>query len=112
MIGECVESIRSNSDASDPVWSPDPIAFIGVFAIVLNRLVPEEVAWRCSDEIYELMGELVGIVVDEESLSWTASRKTCVEWRCIHFRHSGFRDPKLKPTLTKLVRTWDPEWWC
>ena len=54
-IGECIEAIRSNTDASDPIQSPDPIAFIGIFAIVLIRLVPEEVAWRRSDEIYDLM---------------------------------------------------------
>ena len=47
---------------------------------MLNRLVPEEVAWRRGDEIYDLMAELAGIVVEEDGLSWSASRKTCFEW--------------------------------
>ena len=109
-IRECVEAIRANADSSDPVSSPDPIAFVYVFAVVLAGLVPRDVVRRRKDEIYEVMDELAGIVVEEDASSWTDSRKKCVEWTCRHFYSLDLVDTKLKPKLTNLVRTWDPEW--
>ena len=50
-IGECVEAILTNADRSDPVCSPDPIAFISVVAYVLWALVPRDVVLRRKDEI-------------------------------------------------------------
>ena len=70
--------IRANADSSDPVRSPDPIAFIHVFAIVLHNLVPEGVVRRRKDEIYEVMGELAGIIVNFDGSSWSQSRSRCV----------------------------------
>ena len=96
---------------SDPVRSPDPIAFIYVFAIGLYGLVPLDVVRRHKDEIYEVMGELAGIVEEEDGSSWPYSRKKCVEQTCSwHFYTLALVDTKLRPKLTKLVRNWDPEW--
>ena len=109
-IEECVEAIRANADDSDPVRSPDPIAFIYVFAIVLDVLVPEDVIRRCRGEIYEVMGELAEIVVEGDELSWAHSHKQCVEYMCLCLHFSRLADTKLRPKLEELVYTWNPEW--
>ena len=109
-IGECVEAIRANADSSDPVRSPDPIAFVYVFAYVLYVLVPLNVVERRKDEIYEVMGELAGIVVEEDASSWTDSRKRCLKSACLHFNWSALADAELIPMLITLIHTWDPEW--
>ena len=109
-IGERVKAIRDNADSSDPVRSPDPIAFISVFVMVLYGLVPEAVVQRRKDEIYEVMGELAGIVVEEDGSSWPYSRKECVAWTCDHFSTLALVDKKLRPRLINLVRTWRPQW--
>ena len=75
---------------------------------MLHRLVPEDVARRRKDEIYEVMGELAIIVEEEDGSSWSYSRKDCVEYTCIYFDNLALAEPKLKPTLTKLVHTWRP----
>ena len=108
-IGECVEAIRANADESDPVRSPDPIAFIYVFARVLIGLVPLDVVRRRKDEIYEVMGELAGIVMEEDTSSWPCSRKECLEYACTHFLVTDLEDTKLIHELTKLVRTLDSQ---
>ena len=107
-IRECVKAIRADADESDPVRSPDPIAFIYVFARVLWGLVPEDVVQRRKDEIYEVMSELAGIVGEEDGSSWTYSRKECLEYACLRFRLTALADTKLIPELTKLVRTSKP----
>ena len=107
---ECVEAIQDNADSSDPVRSPDPIAFVYVFALVLWGLVPEDVARRHKEVIYEVMGELAGIVEEEDGSSWKHSRKKCVGNMCLFFHYSDLADTKLRPKLTQLVHTWDPEW--
>ena len=105
-----MEAIRDNADEFDPVRSPDPIAFIYVFAEVLGGLVPKDVVRRRKDEIYEVMGELAGIVEEEDGSSWLNSRKGCLKYACIAFERSAFTDTKLRPKLTNRVHTWDPEW--
>ena len=72
--------------------------------------MPGDVIRRREDEIYEVMGELAGIVVEEDVSSWTHSRKTCLKLACHDFYFSTLLDMKLRPTLTQLVHTWDPEW--
>ena len=109
-IGECVKAIRANADESDPVRSPDPIAFINVFTEVLRGLVPEDVVERHRGEIYEVMDELAGIAVEEDTSSWAHSHQTCLKYACVHFDQSALVDSNLRPKLTSLVRTWDPEW--
>ena len=104
---EGVEAIRANADESDPVRSPDPIAFISVFAIVLGWLVPEDVVQGCKGEIYDVMGEFAGIVVEENGSSWPYSRRACVEWARIHFRRVDLEDRDLVPKLIELVHTWN-----
>ena len=101
-------AIRANADSSDPVCSPDPIAFIYVFAEVLRGLVPWDVVRRHEDEIYEVMCELAGIFKEEDGSSWTYSRKECLEYACLRFRLTALADTKLIPELTKLVRTSKP----
>ena len=105
-----MEAIRANADVSDPVRSPDPIAFIHVFAYVLRALVPSDVVRRHENEIYEVMGELAGIVGEEDASSWLRSRKQCLQYACIHFENVSLADTRLRPKLTKLVRTWEPQW--
>ena len=97
--------IRDNDDESDPVCSPDPIAFIYVFAHVLAGLVPRDVVWRHEDEVYEVMAELTGIVREEDGSSWTDSRKKCLRYAY----NFALADPNLEPKLERLLRTWDPE---
>ena len=77
---------------------------------MLGLLVPEDVVQRRKDEIYEVMGELSEIVVEEDTSSWIDSRKQCLEYACFHFHLTDLADAKLRPKLTQLVRTWDPEW--
>ena len=105
-----MEVIRANADESDPVRSPDPIAFIYVFALVVDDLVPRNVVQRREDEIYEVMGELAGIVEEEDGSSWPDSRKSCVKLACIHFHGPALADTELRPKLTQLVHTWGPGW--
>ena len=77
---------------------------------MLYGLVPEDVVRRRKDEIYEVMGELAGIVVEEDGLPWPYSRQSCVKLACIHFDGPALADTELRPKLTQLVHTWDPEW--
>ena len=77
---------------------------------MLRWLVPRNVVRRHKDDIYKVMGELAGIVEEEVSSPWTFSRKKCVELTCDHFSSLALVDTKLRPTLTTLVRTWNPEW--
>ena len=78
-IREFVRVIRANADESDPVRSPDPIAFISVFAAVLYGLVPKGVAQRFEDEIYKVVCELTEITKGADWQSLTESHKRCVE---------------------------------
>ena len=100
-----MEAIRANADKSDPVRSRDPIAFIYVFAEVLRGLVPEDVVRRHENEIYEVMGELAGTVVEEDASSWIDSRKKCLESAYA----LALMDPNLDPKLKTLVRTLGPQ---
>ena len=77
---------------------------------MLNRLVPRDVIRRSKDEIYEVMGELAGIDVEENASSWPHSRKECVEYACRHFGRVDLEDHDLIPKLIELVHTWNPEW--
>ena len=108
-IGECVEAIRANADESDPVRSPDPIAFIYVFARVLWGLVPRNVVWRRKDEIYKVMGKLAGIFGEEDGSSWSDSHKECTNQARGQLGYIQLEDPKLIPKLTSLAHTWNTE---
>ena len=77
-IRECVKAIQANVDESDPVRSPDPIAFIYVLAEVLRGLVHKDVVQEHKDGIYEVTDELAGIIVEFDGLSWSQSRNQCV----------------------------------
>ena len=72
--------------------------------------MPEYVVQRHKDEIYDVMGEFAGIVVEEDGSSWPYSRRECVEWACRHFRRVDLEDRQLVPKLVELVHTWNPEW--
>ena len=72
--------------------------------------MPEDVVRRRKDEIYEVMGELVGIIEEEDGSSWSYSRKGCLTSACLCFGGLALADTKLRPKLTKLVHTWLPEW--
>ena len=69
---------------------------------MLRGLVPEDVVRRREDEIYKVMGELAGIVEEEEGFSWPHSRRSCLTWARIHFASSALADEKLVPKLRKL----------
>ena len=68
---------------------------------MLWALVPEDVVRRRKNEIYEVMGELAGIVGEEDGSSWPHSRKKCLEYAY------GFTlaDSNLEPKLRNLVHT-------
>ena len=42
--------------------------------------MPLDVVRRRKDEIYEVMGELAGIIVNFDGSSWPQSRSQCVWW--------------------------------
>ena len=42
--------------------------------------MPWDVVRRRKDEIYEVMGELAGIIVNFDGSSWSQSRSECVLW--------------------------------
>ena len=100
-IREYINAIRASADESDPVRSPDPIAFISVFAEVLTGLVPWDVVRRRKDEIYEATDELAGIIGEEDASSWPYSRKECLKFAY----NFSLVDPNLRPKLIKLLRT-------
>ena len=77
---------------------------------MLVGLVPKDVVRRRKDEIYEVMGELAGIVEEEDVSSWPHSRKKCVEWACLHFGGVNLEDPKLRTKLRRLGDTWHSEY--
>ena len=77
---------------------------------MLRGLVPENVVRRRKDDIYEVMGELAGIVEEEDGSSWSYSRKTCVESACVCFRNLGLADSNLRPKLKRLGDTWNSQW--
>ena len=72
--------------------------------------MPKDVVRSRKDEIYEVMGELAEIVVEEDGSPWIFSRKVCAESSCHYFYNLALVDTNLRPKLTKLVRTWNPEW--
>ena len=69
--------------------------------------MPFDIVQRRKGEIYEVMGELAGIVGEADGSSWPFSRKRCVEFTRIDFDDSVLSDPKLTPTLTKPVESWN-----
>ena len=105
--GNCINAIWANVDESDPVRSPDPIAFVYVFARILDRLVPFDVIQRHRDEIYETMDELAEIITEGDGSLWSYSRQNCVEWAYAHFRSTGLGDSKLRYKLRSLGATWN-----
>ena len=46
--------------------------------------MPRDVVRRREDEIYEVMGELAGIIVNFDGSSWSQSRSKCV-WSMYYF---------------------------
>ena len=102
--------IRAKANPSDPIHLQDLIAFIYVFAIVLRGAVPRKIVQEHKDDIYDVMDELVGIVEEEDVLSWPSSRKECVESASRHFQMVNLQDHHLVSGLIKLVHTWNPQW--
>ena len=72
---------------------------------MLWGIVPRDVVRRRKDEIYEVMDELAGIVVEEDGSSWSNSRKRCLMSACRHFEALALADTNLEPKLKRLVRT-------
>ena len=101
-IASCVGAIRRDADNSDPVCSPDTIAFISVFAEVLHGLVPWDVARRHEGEIYKVMDGLARVVVVSQISDWPKCRKLRVGWTLGLFWSMGLKDQKLLPKLAVL----------
>ena len=55
------------------------------------------------------MGELSGIIEGEDGLSWSYSRKRCVEYTYAHFQRMALDDLYLGPKLKMLVDNWNSE---
>ena len=72
--------------------------------------MPRDVVQGRKDGIYEVMGELAGIVVEEDGSNWGYSRKECVERACRHFGRVDLEDRDLVPRLIELIHTWNPRW--
>ena len=78
---------------------------------MLCGLVPGDVIQRRRDAIYEVMGELAGIVVEEDGSSWSYSRKESLDYACMRFREVDLEDPDLRPKLKRLGDTWNSQYW-
>ena len=65
--------------------------------------MPKNVVRRREKDIYEVMGEMAGIAVEEDASSWTGSRKECLK----SAYYSALMDPNLEPKLKRLVCTLD-----
>ena len=103
--------IRANADSSDPVFSPDPIAFIYVFARVLWGLVPEDVVRRREDEICGVIGKLAEIVTEVIGSSWSRSRQLCAECAYDDLQDLYLTDGNLGSKLRIIGRTWPTIRW-
>ena len=101
-IDEHVKAIRANADGSDPVHSPDPIAFIYVFATVLQDLVPLNVVEKRKDDIYRVMDKLAEIITELDGSPWPYSRRKCVEHTYVALRNMSLMDENLGPKLRHL----------
>ena len=101
-IAECVGAIRRDADNSDPVCSPDPIAFMSVFAEILHGIVPRDVARRHEGELYKVMDGLARVVTVAHVSDWPKSRKLRVGWTLGLFWSMGLKDQKLLPRLAVL----------
>ena len=101
-IVQCVEAIRHDADGSDPICSPDPIAFMSVFAEILYGIVPRDVARKHEGELYRVMGGLASVVTVAHVSDWPKSRKLRVGWTLGLFWSMGLKDQKLLPKLAVL----------
>ena len=107
--------IRTNADMSDPVRTPDPIAFIYVLVYVLWGLVPLHVVERRGGDISEVMNEMAKIVSEVDGLDWLDSRKQCVGWSYDHLRDMdliysdlSFKLRTLGLTVSESLPLWVP----
>lgn len=107
-IRECVETIRTNADESDPVRSPDLISFIYAFAYVLWGLVPGEVVQTHRDQIFEVMGDLAGFLIEPSGEDCLETREACVHTTRLYFYTIDLRDQNLLPRLAALEDTLRP----
>lgn len=108
-ITDFVATIRNDAGYSDPIVTPDPIAFIYVFAKVLQEFKTAVCHHR--ESVLEVMGELAEILTDLDASSWSHSRKECAEWACRHLYWCGFEDEQnLCRKLRSLIDTWEQSW--
>ena len=105
---EYVQAIRDKADESNSIRSPDPVAFISVFATVLCHLVPMDAVERHKDDIHEVMGEMVGIIKDVDAQPWAVSRMKCFQeigdrfWQL--YLEQAFSEASHVPLYLKFIQ--------
>ncbi|KAK7688638.1 hypothetical protein QCA50_008176 [Cerrena zonata] len=109
-IVDCVTEIQRNTKGSDFEIPLDPVVLTYVFAIVLEGLTPEAVIRKHSRGIFKVMRELAELLTRVDGSAWTYSRRECVEWACVYLQRSKLSDEYLRPRLSDLIRTWNPDW--
>ena len=100
-----MNAIRDNE--SDPVHSPDPIAFIYVFARVLGGLVPSGAVATRKGDIYGVMNELGKIVTHSNTKKQSHSRRECINWICALFSFLHLDNQNRNRALVTLINCSD-----
>ena len=100
-----IEAIQARVEESDPVRSPNILAFICVFAMVLRDVLPLDVVQRHRDGICEVMDEFAGIITEFDGSAWPVSHRECVRWAYRVFKSLELEHVHVSSKLRALGRT-------
>ena len=99
--------MRDDLDESDPIATPDIVAFIDVFATILHTLVPYSIRERYKADVLEVMDDLAVVLSGFDRSLLTYSRQRSIRSACIHFACIGLVQNDLVNGMISLVHDWD-----
>ena len=102
-----IDGIRDDLDESDPIATPDIVAFIDVLATILHTLVPHSVRERHKADVLEVMDDLAVVLSGFDRSLLTYSRQRSLRSACIHFACIGLVQTHLVDSMISLVHGWD-----